>query len=104
MRTPATLFTAMVATALSAPAATRAQEPPPPPQRPSLLAPPPQPDVMVPELGPELRPGVTLFRIGPVRVFGAPIVTQSPATEQSSPPPNGAVLPGFGVELPWRIP
>lgn len=84
-----------------APAQERAPVEPARPPRPSLLRP-AMPDVLVNDQGPaEIGPerGVTIGRWGPVRVFGAPVVVESPAA--GTPRPNGAVLPGLGVEIPW---
>jgi len=99
------LAVALAMPALVMPAAATAQDRAPAgaarPQRPSLLRP-PAPDVLVDDRGATERApgqGVTLFRWGPARVFGAPVVGESPAV--LSPPPNGAVLPGVVIELPW---
>jgi hypothetical protein len=44
----------------------------------------------------------TLFRLGRVEVFGAPVVVDFPST--ATPRPERAVLPGIGIRLPWMVP
>jgi hypothetical protein len=50
----------------------------------------------------QVEGATTLFQLGPVEVFAAPVVVDFPSA--ATPRPEGAVLPGIGIRLPWMIP